>query len=82
MFLLPVAEMLLQYAVSDHDNYMTYGQQSGMIALDLQSGKVNEVNIHVPQCRTVSIQQFLLELSLQIAAYMSQAVCLSQLEHK
>lgn len=44
MPLLPIAEMLLQYAVSDHDNYMSYGQQSGMIALDVQSGKVNEVN--------------------------------------
>lgn len=38
------AELLLQYAVGDATNYMAYGKQHGMLALDPLTGKVSEVN--------------------------------------
>lgn len=37
------AELLIQYATSDADNYMGYGQLRGALSLDLLSGKATEV---------------------------------------
>jgi hypothetical protein len=37
------AELLIQYAASDADNYMGYGQLRGTLSLDLLSGKATEV---------------------------------------
>jgi len=38
-----IAELLVAYAVGDAANYMAYGQQKGMVSVDLITGKATEV---------------------------------------
>jgi hypothetical protein len=46
------AELLIQYATSDADNYMGYGQLRGALSLDLLSGKATEVRPQRKQKRS------------------------------